>query len=370
MKKAFFSVLALVLCLVLTVGCGGTDTSSTASDNASAPNGSETASTDTSSNASSNTSSKLTEEQIKMTQYLGVFSYKIDELNEKTKGKFTFGLQSDTHHYDTSKTQGGNNIVALSHFVEMDFVGHLGDIVRGYSVEDIDSPENMRACMDDMVNRFVNNAKIPVMMTVGNHDTNSMWCNKWGDHTTQITPEEQKTRIFDRLKEHNGDKMVTDDDGSYYYIDFPEDGIRVIMLNTSNDTYDGTKMCSTMFVSEKQIEWFKTEALNTQNQVIVMSHIPFTTAVEENKLPKGGAEIAAAVEEFVSSGGKFIAYCCGHKHGKTSAVDENGRLHMVVPNGSSKGAVVAVNTANGTISFTDLGGGVDFVYDYVNGQMQ
>ena len=370
MKKALFTVLSVVLCLVLMAGCGGTDTSSTASDNASAPNGSETASTDTSSNASSDTSSKLTEEQIKMSGYLGAYSYKIDELNQKTKGKFVFGLQSDTHHYDTTQTAGGNNIVALSYFVEMDFVGHLGDIVRGYSVEDIDSPENMRACMDDMVNRFVNNAKIPVMMTVGNHDTNSMWCNKWGDHTTQITPAEQKTRIFDRLKEHNGDKMVTDDDGSYYYIDFPEDGIRVIMLNTSNDTYDGTKMCSTSFVSKKQIEWFKTEALNTQNQVIVMSHIPFTTAVEENTLPNGGAEIAAAVEEFVSDGGKFIAYCCGHKHGKASAVDENGRLHIVVTNGRSKGAVVAVNTANGTISFIDLGGGADFVYDYVNGQMQ
>lgn len=370
MKKALFTVLSIVLCLVLLAGCGGTDTSSTDTSSASSPTGSETASTDTSSNASSDTSSKLTEEQIKMTQYLGAFSYKIDELNEKTKGKFTFGLQSDTHHYDTSNTQGGNNIVALSHFVEMDFVGHLGDIIRGYSVEDIDSPENMRACMDDMVNRFVNNAKIPVMMTVGNHDTNSMWCNKWGDHTTQITPAEQKIRVFDRLKEHNGDKMVTDDDGSYYYIDFPEDGIRVIMLNTSNDTYDGTKMCATSFVSNKQIEWFKTEALNTQNQVIVMSHIPFTTAVEENKLPTGGAEIASAVEEFVSGGGKFIAYCCGHKHGKSSAVDENGRLHIVVPYGRSKGAVIAVNTANGIISFTDLGGGVDFVYDYVNGQMQ
>lgn len=376
MKKAFFCVLALILCLVLTVGCGGTDTSSddtssvtvskapsnTSSGTVSTPN----ASTDT----SSDTASKLTEEQIKMTQYLGSFSDKIDTLNENTKGKFTFGLQSDTHHYDTAKTAGGNNIVALSYFVEMDFVGHLGDIVRGYSVEDIDSPENMRACMDDMVNRFVNNAKVPVMMTVGNHDTNSMWCNKWGDHTTQITPEEQKTRIFDRLKEHNGDKMVTDDDGSYYYIDFPEDGIRVIMLNTSNDTYDGTRMCSTAFVSEKQIEWFKTEALNTQNQVIVMSHIPFTTAVEENKLPAGGAEIAAAVEEFISGGGEFIAYCCGHKHGKSSAVDENGRLHIVISNGSSKGSVVSVNTKDSTVFVYDLGGGTDLVFDYADGRMQ
>ena len=364
MKRAVFTLLSLLLCFALLAGCGGTDTSSTDSSSASSPAGSETASTDTSSNASSNTSSKLTEEQIKMTQYLGSFSYKIDTLNEKTKGKFVFGLQSDTHHYDTTKTQGGNNIVALSHFVPMDFVGHLGDIVRGYSVEDIDSPENMRACMDDMVNRFVNNAKVPVMMTVGNHDTNSMWCNKWGDHTTQITPEEQKTRIFDRLKKHNGDKMVTDDDGSYYYIDFPEDGIRVIMLNTSNDTYDGTRMCSTAFVSNKQIEWFKSVALNTQNQVIVMSHIPFTTAVEENKLPTGGAEIAAAVEEFISGGGEFIAYCCGHKHGKTSAVDENGRLHIVVPNGSKNGAVVAVDTKNRTISFYSLGGADDAEYNY------
>ena len=228
MKKAFFSALALVLCFVFMVGCGSTNTSSTDSNSSSASTDSETVSD----NTSSDTSSKLTEEQMKMSQYLGTFSQKIDQLNANTKGKFVFGLQSDTHHSDVTKTVGGNNIVALSHFVEMDFIGHLGDIIRGYSVEDIDSPENMRACMDDMVDRFINNSKIPVMMTVGNHDTNSMWCNKWGDHTTQITPAEQKTRIFDRLKEYNGDKMITDDDGSYYYIDFPEDGIRVSEIAT------------------------------------------------------------------------------------------------------------------------------------------
>lgn len=365
MEKVLLMIIAILLCAVLLVGCGSTD-----KDTANSVDAGSSASSDSSKNNTSSTSSQMTDDQMKMSGYLGAFSYKINHFKEKTQGKFTFGLQSDTHHYDTTNTVGGNNIVALSYFVDMDFVGHLGDIVRGYSVEDIDSPENMRACMDDMVNRFVNNAKIPVMMTVGNHDTNSMWCNKWGDHTTQITPAEQKTRIFDRLKEHNGDKMVTDDDGSYYYIDFPEDGIRVIMLNTSNDTYDGTKMCSTSLVGKKQIEWFKTEALNTQNRVIVMSHIPFTTAVEENKLPSGGAEIAAAVEEFVSSGGKFIAYCCGHKHGKSSAIDENGRLHVVVSNGSKNGAVISVNTENSTIYVYNLNGGEEYVFDYANGRMQ
>ncbi len=368
MKKVLSAAISLLLCFVILVGCGA-DTGNDAS--AGEGSGSSTVSTqsDASKDNLNSSSNRLTEEQIKMTAYLGNFSDRITEITQKTEGQFVFGLQSDTHHSDTAEQLPGRNMAAMSHFIDLKFVGNLGDIVRGYSVQDIDSPENMRACMDDMVNRYLENAKCPVIMTVGNHDTNAMWCNKWGDHTTQITPEEQKTRIFDRLKEYNGDKMVTDDDGSYYYIDYPEDGIRVIVLNTSNDTYDGTKMCSTSLISEKQIEWFKTEALNTSLQVIVMSHIPFTTAVEENTPARGSDAITAAVEEFIANGGQFIAYCCGHKHGKSSAVDENGRLHIVVPNGGKRGAVIAVDTQNKTISIYGLGGAGDATYDYVSGQI-
>ena len=303
-----------------------------------------------------------------MTGYLGGFSNKIEKLNQKTAGTFTFGVQSDIHHFDTTDTTKARNLAALSHFVEMDFIANLGDLIRGYSVEDIDSPENMRACMDDIVNRYLAFANCPVMLTVGNHDTNSMWCNKWADHTAQITPEEQVIRVFAPLKEYNGDKMVTGGDGSYYYMDFPGDSIRVIMLNTSNGTYDGTKLSSTSFISEEQVEWFKTEALNTELEVIVMSHIPFSNAVPENSPAKNSQLITDAVEEFIKNGGKFITYISGHKHGKDFGVDENGRLHIVAKQAGERANIFSIDRENKLIYIYGLGNSTeDRVFDYAGG---
>ena len=63
----------------------------------------------------------------------------------------------------------------LSKIIDLEFYAHLGDIIRGYADPVLDAPENMRECMDEMVRRYLNQAVCPVLMTVGNHDTNAMW---------------------------------------------------------------------------------------------------------------------------------------------------------------------------------------------------
>ncbi len=372
MKKLLHLTLALMMLLSLMCGCGNssdeahkTVVSSEIQSTSDISSVTETVSSETSNTSSKNTASRLTDDQIAMTQHLGKWADKISEINAAKNGKFTFLIQTDVHHHDLSAAYLGKNVAAMSNFVELDFAANLGDLTRGYSQDEIDNPENMRACMDDIVSRTTTRAKCPIFMTVGNHDTNKMWCEKWADHTAQFTPEEQYQRVYAPLKEYNGDKMVTDDDGSYYYMDYPDDKIRVVMLNTANGTYDGTKYSSLFMISDKQVEWFKTQALNTEYSVLVMMHTALYHNFPENgNAVKNSDLILEAVEEFISGGGQFIAYMTGHSHGQFEMLDENGRLHISFKNGGKNGEVVMIDTSSKTISTIGLGDPQNREYTY------
>ncbi len=360
--KCLISIL-LVTCMVFACGCSS-NADDTSGNGSTASDAQPSQSTDSSETSSKQTTSRLTDDQIVMSGHLGNWSEKLDTINQAKVGKFTFAVQTDTHHHDIYADNLGKNIAALSNFVDLKFIANLGDLVRGYSVIDVDSPENMRACMDDVFYRFTNRTQCPVFLTVGNHDTNKMWCEKWADHTAQITPQEQYERIFQPLKQYNGDKMVTDDDGSYYYMDFPEDKVRVIMLNSANGTYDGTQYSKTFNISDKQVEWFKTEALNTDNAVIVMTHVPLMPGFPDTNSVPNREAILAAVQDFTNSGGQFIAYMYGHVHAQNVQVDESGHLHISFKNGGSYAEVVMIDTQSKVISTIGLGGIIDREYSY------
>lgn len=355
-KRILSVLMAVALLLCMFAGCGD-DAKGTSSDSASVTSETESVVSSVSSDAgtTSSTTSRLTDAQIKMSGYLGGWSDSISTINSQSEGKFTFCIQTDTHYSDLSNTNVANNLTALANFVDFKFVANLGDLVRGYSVVDVDSPENMRDCMDELVKRYTKDAVCPVMLTVGNHDTNIMWCQKWADHTAQITPEEQYTRIFEPLKAYNGDAMVTDDDGSYYYMDFPEDKVRVVMLNSANGTYDGTKYSATFAISDKQVEWFKTEALNTDYSVLVMTHVPLVSSFPDTNGVPNGDKILAAVNDFVNFGGDFIAYLYGHVHAQNYLVDDDGRLHISFKNGGGYAEAVMIDLQNKTIETIGLG---------------
>lgn len=355
--------MAVFIITGLACGCGSD--APKASSDSSLTNESVSASSVESNTSSEDTVSRLNDDQIAMSQYLGSWSERLDEIKAKSSGKFTFLIQTDTHHYDLNVDYSGKNVAALSNFVELDFAANLGDLIRGYSQDEIDNPENMRACMSDIVNRTINKAKCPVFMTVGNHDTNIMWCQKWADHSAQIMPEEHVSMVYEPLKQHNGDKMVTGGDGSYYYMDFNDDKVRVIMLNNADDAYDGTKYTSVFKISDEQINWLKTEALNTANSVIIMLHTPLVKDFPDNGNAVSNSDaVLSAVEEFVSGGGEFIAYMYGHTHTQHLVVDDNGRLHVSFKNGGANGEVVMIDTKDKTISTVGLNGVQDREFRY------
>ena len=363
MKKSFSLIICVIMLFVFVCGCGK-DSKKTSSDS-SATNGSVGSSLVSSDAPSKDTTSRLTDDQIATTQHLGNWANKIEEVKTASDGKFTFLVQTDTHHYDTSIAYEGKNVAAFSNFVDLDFAANLGDLTRGYSVDEIDNPENMRACMADIVQRTLNRAKCPVFMTVGNHDTNKLWCEKWADHTAQIMPSEHVEMVFSPLKQHNGDAMVTGGNGSYYYMDFNDDKIRVIMLNTVDDEYDGTKYSNIFKISDEQVKWFKEEALNTTNAVIVMMHTAlFQDFPDNDNSVVNSGLILSSVEEFVANGGQFIAYMYGHSHDQYLVIDDNGRLHISFFKGGKYGEVVMIDTNLKSISTIGLGGIKDREFRY------
>ena len=173
--------------------------------------------------------------------------------------------------------------------------------------------------------------------------------------------------VTEKLKALNGVNMVVEPYRNYYYMDFPEDNIRVIMLNTTDSDYL-TDYGSLSSISSRQQEWFKTVALDTDKSVIVMCHIPLSTEFPNPKsAPPASAEskvILDAVEEFVGNGGDFIAYMYGHVHVQADMVDQNGRLHISFLNSGSNGEVVMIDTEARTIQTIGLGSSTDRSFTY------
>ncbi len=277
----------------------------------------------------------------------------IDYINIVKKGKFTFAVQTDTHFEGTSE-EVGTNMNYLSNTIDLNFFAHLGDVIRGYADAQIDSPENMRNSMDEIVRRYTEDAACAVMMTVGNHDANSMWYNEFKDTRGIITEKEHYSRIIKPLKEHNGERMVNSVESVYHYIDFPEHKIRAIMLNTVDSKFSYGET-STFNISQEQINWFKEEALNTDYSVLVMMHTPLIEDFPKNNKVNNGERILNEVENFISQGGDFIAYFCGHIHTQETVTDTNGRVHLSFRMGGANAEVVMIDTEKREINTVGLG---------------
>ncbi len=277
----------------------------------------------------------------------------VDYINIVKKGKFAFAVQTDTH-FEGTDPDVGTNLNNLSNTIDLEFYAHLGDIIRGYSDASIDSPDNMRNSMDEIVRRYTEEAGCAVMMTVGNHDANSMWYNEYKDPIGIITEKEHYSRIIKPLKEHNGEKMVNNVESVYHYIDFPQHKIRAIMLNTADSKFSYGET-STFNISQEQINWFKEEALNTDYSVLVMMHTPLIDTFPKNNKVNNGEKILNAVEDFIGAGGDFIAYFCGHIHTQETVTDENGRVHMSFRMGGAHAEVVMIDTEKREINTVGLG---------------
>jgi hypothetical protein len=272
----------------------------------------------------------------------------IDEILGDIPTDFMFAIQTDTHFSVKSGNNSANSLKALSHFIPLKFYANLGDYIKGYYMNEVgkeeNTPDKTMASLKEITSRYLDDANCPVLITFGNHDSNQLWCKHYGTADQQLTKKDHYDNVISKIKEHNGEKMVTDGESNYYYVDFPADNVRIVMLNTTDGNYENA-FDSVSVISERQLEWFKTEALNTSAHVLVACHVPLIKEFPGNdsSTVKNGELVRAAVEEFIKSGGNFIAYFCGHTHLQGDMIDENGRLHVSFKNGGTVAEVVAIN---------------------------
>lgn len=303
----------------------------------------------------------LTEKQQALLQFINdKWKEKSSELEKTVDGEFCFAIQSDTHFSVTSNEKDAHNLKALSHFIPLKFYANLGDYIKGYfkgEVGKIDNtPDKTMRSLIEITHRYLDDANCPVLITFGNHDTNQLWCKNYGSADQQLTQADHHEQVIAKIQAHNGSIMTADGESNYYYVDFPDDDIRIIMLNCVDGNYENNYDSTAMF-GDRQVEWFKTEALNTSAHVIVMNHVPLIKEFPGNdgSEVKNGMRIREIVEEFIKSGGNFTVYMNGHTHNQADLTDENGRLHISFQNGGHLAEVVRIDTKKRTIETVGLG---------------
>ena len=272
----------------------------------------------------------------------------VDEVKELKKGKFAFAIQTDTH-VDLDNSSGknwsdedvGHNVRIFAEKTNLDFFANLGDMIEGYPR---DNTEDMKCDMKELVRRYTEGAKCPVLTAIGNHDNNHMWAEK--NDGEEISYGELLENIIHPIK-NTSDKFVFNSDVAYYYIDF--DKVRIIVLN-SQDMDDTT---SEFIVRDKQIEWFEKEALNTNKAVMIMCHTPILDELSHNKVINI-EKILNALYDFKKSGRTVIGGFYGHNHEQKHIV-KNGVLHVSFEKLGTRAEVVVVDLENRKIKTKAVG---------------
>lgn len=130
---------------------------------------------------------------------------------------------------------------------------------------------------------------------------------------------------------------VYDDEGSYYYIDYEKASTRLIVLSLPYDSDIESEMPTPFWGFGKcQLKWLRKKALNTDKDVIILSHVPFyykytgdskatldVWTVKEAKTSYISAlcgwiedldKAVAIIEEFNNRSTKVVACLSGHTH--------------------------------------------------------
>lgn len=148
------------------------------------------------------------------------------------------------------------------------------------------------------------------LLCIGNHDAindPSGW-----DWTQTATQAQQYNKFFRPTIGYWG--VTHQGTDTYYYKDYPNHGIRLIVLN---DMLQGADLYA-------QQNWLENTALNTSYSVVIAKHyIPDTATNINCKFTSQDSRVAIAtkdtgisviVQQFINNGGKFICYICGHAH--------------------------------------------------------
>ena len=230
--------------------------------------------------------------------------YFVEELNDtikkinalQTEPCLVFPLITDIH-YDprSSILQNFNDTITIikkmSENISFDFILNLGDNINGSS--------NKELVLSDaryMLNSF-KNIGLPYLFTLGNHDTNY-------DPSPKFTISETYGAFYSATPKTA--KVNANSNGTDFYIDYNDLKIRIVSLNSN--------YLNSMFISDSSANWFKNDALNTNNVVIFCTHeSPINTQNWAAITVYNGEWVKEQINNFIANGGTLVQLF-GHSH--------------------------------------------------------
>lgn len=280
---------------------------------------------------------------------------KIEDIKTTQKKCFTFGVQTDTHFdSETATPQIANTLRRLTSKINMDFICNLGDIIRGYSADSLDKS---RSDLTEIVSRYIDGARCPVLFSVGNHDDGVLYTTH-GTKNNSIDEVMHGDELHGRIIKAVGNTIeIHSNQSNYYYVDFEQ--CRVIVLDTRDIQYIAIDASDVNInhhaISSAQLAWLTSVALDTANPIIVMCHVPLVeNATGDNIVPDRADDVINALKTHKASGNDVIGCFYGHVHAQKAVVSD-GINHIVFANGGNFAEVVMVDTSSKTINTKMIG---------------
>lgn len=211
-------------------------------------------------------------------------------MEKKGGSSLVFGLMTDSHYVINGGWEDSiANLRAVNERVGFDAMIHLGDLTDGMVPLAI-TREYVAKVMEDL-----NSLNVPVYLSLGNHDSNYFHNNpEWMDAQAQS-------------------RLYLDQQEPWYFVDFKKYGLRCIFLYSFNHR----EKVRYGFPLE-EVEWVEKVLKETPQSfcILVFSHVPLLAEMHFwSKEIRNSGELLDVLEEYVSRGGRVLAYVHGHNHG-------------------------------------------------------
>lgn len=322
------------------------------------------------------------------------FADEVDSVVATTKGHCTekalvLAAVTDSHLNANYGYQVWNdtvkNMLAVNEEYQLDGVLHLGDMISG---------DNTAAVGKEQLDLIRNGFRVSYPDAAyfdGNHDTNTFYGESMDDPITEA-------QMYSEMFRFNAIDIVRPDGKLYGYKDYDALGIRVVYLHSSmGDGTHGGQGTNWGYPSD-ELTWVQNVALDTEYQVLLLSHMPITEGYISNSatLPNNGNALKTIINSFISNGGVVIGLFHGHTH--WDDIQDNGTfkevsigceayqytasdvvgtaIHSYTPASAVRPArmrytvtqdlwdVVIVRPASRTVKLVRFGAGVDRAFSY------
>jgi len=201
----------------------------------------------------------------------------------------------------------------------------LGDNLAMLGRNEHIANKEISSLLTDLFQKAFQTCESPIYFANGNHDgigTDFFKADFWNEIV--------KNRYGNEAAQYG-------EEGSYYYVDFDESNTRLVFLSVPCDSDIEAKMPHPCWkFGEKQIRWLAEKALDTDKNVILISHVPFYyyyvgDAEKTLEVWNGNCTAKAYVKDlcgwiddiedvisilnaFQHQNGKLIAVLSGHTH--------------------------------------------------------